>query len=374
MLAPSSTAPLRVALLSPCFWPEVRRGTERFVSELAAGLLARGQRPSLITSHPGLPSRRVEDGVPILRLPRPPIEPLLRRYLEPYLSHVPMSYLALGRGEFDVAHAVYPADALAAARWRTRPGRVAILSYMGIPDDEWLDAQRGRRAILGRAADGCDAVVVLSDHAAAALRRSLGLTAHVIAPGVDLAAFRPAAQRAPEPTIVCSAAADVPRKNVPLLLEAFTLVREQHRDARLVLSRPRAPGWAARAGVDVSAPGVQWRDLDDRAELAKAYGEAWVTALPSVDEAFGLVLVESLACGTPVVGYAHGAIPEIIDRPQIGRLFDALDPGALAQALLDCFALAADQATASSCRGRAQQFSAGRCTEAYLALYRDLLI
>ena len=43
----------RIALLSPCFWPEVRRGGERFTRELADGLLARGHHPELITSHPG---------------------------------------------------------------------------------------------------------------------------------------------------------------------------------------------------------------------------------------------------------------------------------------------------------------------------------
>ena len=361
-----------MALLSPCYWPEVRRGTERFISELAAGLLARGQRPSLITSHPGLPSRQVEDGLPIVRLPRPPIEPLLRRYFEPYLSHVPLSYVALRRDDFDVAHAVYPTDALAAVRWHKRSGRVAILSYMGIPDDHWLDAQRGRRATLRCAAEGCDAVVTLSEHAAEALQRSLGRTAHVIAPGVDLEVFRPAAQRALVPTIVCSAAADVPRKNVALLVDAFALVREHHRDARLILSRPRDPETVARAGIDVTAPGVQWRELDDRAALARVCGEAWVAVLPSVDEAFGLVLVEALACGTPVVGYAHGAIPEIIDRPQIGRTFNQLDPAVLAQTLLECLALAHEQTTAAACRSRAQQFSAELCTERYLALYREL--
>src|SRR5258708_1559062 len=71
-------------------------------------------------------------------------------------------------------------------------------------------------------------------------------------------------------------------------------------------------------GQGLDGPGVEWVDQDHRAAvMAGIYGEAWVSALPAVDEAFGLALVESLACGTPVVGYAQGGIPEILDRPGI---------------------------------------------------------
>ena len=364
---------LRIALLSPCFWPEVRRGGERFVRELADGLLERGHRPRLITSHPGWLSRSVEDGLPILRLPRPPQGRLLRRHYEPYLTHVPLTYLALHAGEFDLAHSVAPPDALAALRWRRRSGRPVVLSYLGIPDRQGLTEFRRRMQTTARAAAGADASVALSRYAADAFERWLGVRARVIHPGVSLEAFTPASQRHPAPTIVCSAAPEVPRKHVGLLVEAFQLVRREHPDARLVLNRPRDPGAAGRAGVGLDAAGVELADLDDRAALARAYGEAWVAALPSTDEAFGLVLVEALACGTPVVGHAHAAIPEVIDSPLVGRLFDRLEPEALARALLECFELASDDVTAERCRRRAAEFSTDRCVEAYIDLYRELL-
>lgn len=358
---------LRVGVLSPCFWPEVRRGTERFARELSDGLIARGHRPRLITSHPGPPSRTVEDGLPVLRLPRPPDGRLRRRLLEEHLTHVPLSYLALRAGHDDVAHALFPADALAAARWSERTGRPAVLSYMGIPDRRWLGARRGRLRALVEATRRCGATVALSHAAAAEFEHTLGVRARVIPPGVDTRAFAPGGERAEHPAIICAAAIEEPRKRVRLLVEAFELVRRERPGARLILNRPRDRA-AAPAG-----DGIELADLDDRAALAAAYRSAWVSALPSLGEAFGLVLAEALACGTPVVASRLGGMPEVIgDDDSVGRLFDGDDPEALARALLEALDLAAHPATAAACRARAELFSTERTTDAYVELYREL--
>jgi glycosyltransferase involved in cell wall biosynthesis len=243
---------------------------------------------------------------------------------------------------------------------------------MGIPDRAGLREARKRLQLMLSAIRDCDAVVALSGYAAEAFRRWLGYEARVIAPGVALDAFRPAAPRAGRPTIICSAAAQEPRKHVGLLVEAFKLVRVELPEARLVLSRPSDLGAARGIGIDVDAAGLQWRNLDDRAELARMYSEAWLAALPSANEAFGLVLVEAMACGTPVVGYDAAAIPELIDRPEIGRLFDRLDPRALADALLEGLELSRRPETADACRARAEEFSAARCARSYVELYREL--
>ena len=103
------------------------------------------------------------------------------------------------------------------------------------------------------------------------------------------------------------------------------------------------------------------------------YRRAWVSALPSVGDSFGLVLAEALACGTPVVGSRHGALPELVDRPEIGRLFSSDDPHAVAEALLEGLELAEDPATPAACRARAQDFSRERSTDAYLRLYARAL-
>jgi glycosyltransferase involved in cell wall biosynthesis len=366
-----SGEPLRVALLTPCFWPEVRRGSERFARELASGLIARGHQPRLLTSHPGPTSFSEEDGLPIVRHRRPPDGLLRRARLEDHLTHVPRSYRSLTRGDDEVAQALFVTDAVAAGRWSARTGRPSVFSYMGIPDRPGLEHRRLRAGLTRRAVHTCSAVTALSRAAAQAFRSELGVDPRVIHPGVDLAAFSPAQRRAEEPTIFCAADLREPRKRVPLLVEAFRAVRRERPGARLVLSRPGDPVAAERFQRD--HPDVELADVDDRAELARAYGEAWVSALPSEGEAFGLVLAEGLACGTPGVASHTGGMPEVIDRPEVGRLFSGGSPEDLARALIEALELAEDPGTARACVDRARVFSLDRCVESHLQLYRELL-
>jgi glycosyltransferase involved in cell wall biosynthesis len=332
---------VKVSLLNPVYWPEVRRGSERFARELADGLVAAGHEPQLITSHTGATARTVEDGLRISRMWRPPQERLRRRMYEPWLTHAALSAYELRRSQPDVAHALYPTDGAVAARW----AGPSVLSYMGLPHRASLANRRLRLRLTLEAVHGCDAVVALSETAAEHFERWLGVKARVIAPGVDLAEFTPdPAARAERPTILCTADPSEPRKRVDLLVEAFALVQREMPDAQLVLDRDRT----------VSIP--------------RANQEAWVAVLPSWGEAFGLVLLEALACGTPVVG----PNAELIDSPQVGRVFAGDDPQALAAALLEALELAADPQTAAACRARAEQFPWSATTAAYLDLYREL--
>lgn len=344
---------MKVALCHPTYWPEVRRGAERLVHDLAAGLVAAGDDVRVVTTAPR-PSTTIEAGVRVQRLFRPPGGRLERRLFEPHIQTLPLLYAALRTGDDDVIQAVQAGDAAVASRIDTP----SVYAHMGIPHRAWLTARRGRLRLV-EAAVRCDAVTALSEHARDAFACWLGVEATVIHPPVDTETFTPGGTRTEHPTIVCAADAREPRKRVDLLVEAFATVRRQHPQARLWLDRRTAT--AIAAGVE----------LVDMTDLPAIYRQAWVSALPSWGEAFGLVLAEALACGTPVVGADREGIPEVLGGDDgVGRLFDA--PEDLPKALLEALDLATDGATAARCRARAESFSLDRCVDAHRRLYAAL--
>jgi len=68
-------------------------------------------------------------------------------------------------------------------------------------------------------------------------------------------------------------------------------------------------------------------------ELASCYAHCEIFALPSKGEGFGLVYLEAMACGKPVIGGAHGGAPEVIDDGKTGYLVPHGDAVQLATAI-----------------------------------------
>ena len=368
MTAAAGVPPLRVALLNYCYWPEVRRGTERVLHDVATGLVARGHRAHIVTSHRGPPRRTLEDGVEVVRNWRPPDYPLRVRAIGDHLTHLPFSYRTLRTAQPDVAHAFYASDALASVAWARRTGRPAVMSWMGLMQAGWLSYRALRLETVTRAVYGSDALVVLSQTARDSVWRWMGVEGRIIHPGVDTRHFRPGGRRDERPTIVCAAAPEEPAKRIALLVRAFAHVRRERPSAQLILMRPRDPALAR----ELSGEGIELSDARSD-EVVDLYRRAWVSALPSVNEAFGLVVAEALACGTPAVASTGFGPAEIIDRPEVGRLFGGGDEEALARALLDALELAADPGTIEACVRRAADFSVDAATAAHERLYAELL-
>lgn len=356
---------MNVAITNPWFWPEVRRGSERLIHDLAVDLLALGHRPRLLTSHPSWrTTRSVEDGFEIVRLPRPPEDVLRFRNIQTAISHLPFLAREVRRGDDEVLHAFYPTDASVLVRDR----RPLVFSFMGIPRRDALANQRLRMAIHDLATTRADAVTVLSRAARDAMWRWLGVEAEIVAPGVDLELFSPGGERAEAPTLACAGDPGDARKRAPLLVEAFGLVRRERPDARLVLMRPKDDGLAR----SLEEGGATLVDVDSRG-VVDVFRSAWATGLASYGEAFGLVVVESLACGTPVFGPADAGVAEIVDRPEVGALFGEPEPEAVARAMLAALELAEDAGTAAACRARAEDFDTVTSARAYAALYERVL-
>lgn len=113
---------------------------------------------------------------------------------------------------------------------------------------------------------------------------------------------------------------------------------------------------------------IEWIGPVEGTAKADLLGRAAATLVPiRWDEPFGLVMIESMACGTPPIAFRRGAAPEIIDDGVSGYLVDDLD-GMIAR--IDQL----DRIDPSACRQRvADRFSVDRMIDAYLGLYRSLV-
>lgn len=155
----------------------------------------------------------------------------------------------------------------------------------------------------------------------------------MVANGVDTELFRPDPAVARDPhEVLCVGRASDPNKGVATLVEAvarlpepcfLTLVDDDPPDngAR---RRARELGIASRVRIAGRVP------VDT---LVHLYRRAAVVAVPSRFEGFGLPAVEAMACGTPVVASAAGALPEVLRAGGGGLLVEPHDPGALAEGL-----------------------------------------
>jgi glycosyltransferase involved in cell wall biosynthesis len=163
-----------------------------------------------------------------------------------------------------------------------------------------------------------------------------------------------------------------PRKNLGALLDACAGIREAGEPLPLVLVGEE--GWLAddlerrvRGQEHVRVLGPVAAD-----DLVAIYNLATVVALPSLDEGFGLPVVESMACGTPVVCSDRGALPEVAGDAAL--LVDPDDVDGIAAALISVMH---DEALRERMRqrglARSATFGWDRTAEETAAVYRSVL-
>ena len=204
---------------------------------------------------------------------------------------------------------------------------------------------------------GIDVYSGMSQLAVDYLAENYGRSDGVVVPGgVDTGAFVPAPAREPKPTILFSGVITEPRKGVPVLLEALPIVAEAEPGVELWLSGPGDPGEFLANAPAAARERTRALGLGEAKRQHERYGRAWVTCLPSIFDSFGMALIESLSCGTPLVTTTHGAPPELVQRGITGEVCRPEDPEDLARALLRAFELSRRPETVEACRVSARRF------------------
>jgi 1,2-diacylglycerol 3-alpha-glucosyltransferase/glucuronosyltransferase len=171
--------------------------------------------------------------------------------------------------------------------------------------------------------------------------------------GVDLSVFTPARR---EPRI----------QERPIFLYAGRVAIEKSLEDFLRLDLPGTK-WVvgdgpARAGLEADFPQAVFHGMKYGSELAYFYQQADAFVFPSRTDTFGLVLVEAMACGTPVAAYPVTGPIDVIRDPAVGALNEDLRAAALSALALDRGAV----------RDYAQQYSWAKATRQFLEQLRPV--
>jgi glycosyltransferase involved in cell wall biosynthesis len=164
------------------------------------------------------------------------------------------------------------------------------------------------------------------------------------------------------------------QKGCEYLLEAVPMVLAKHPRARILIigdgpERRRLELLTSRLGI---ASAVEFVGYDPNP--TRRMQSMTVLAIPSLYEPLGMVALEAMACGTPVVGSRVGGIPEVVVDGRTGLLVPPRDPEALARALLQVLGskdIAAEMGRLGQERAR-QDFNPTMIAGKYAELYRRL--
>ena len=322
--------------------PRAYGGTERFVADLAEALVARGHDVTVYATGDSRPAGHLR-----WRFGHAYWPPNPQRELE----HVTWAWGEIAGGQFDVVHINGPESLIAAER-------VPIPTVLTIHHSHSVET-----SALMRSADKVHLVAISRRQAelapelavSAVIHHGLSIRMYPAGRGAGgYAAFlgRLAPEKAPHVAIDAAAAAGVP----------------------LRLAGPswgEIPGHAAyfqesvKPRLERSGSGVTWVGEVDHPGKVALVGDARALLVPlEWEEPFGLVMIEAMLVGTPVIAFARGSAPEIIDEGVTGFLVH--DAGEMAARLAEV-----DRIDRRACRKRAlERWNADRMAEDYERLYR----
>jgi glycosyltransferase involved in cell wall biosynthesis len=255
------------------------------------------------------------------------------------LAELSCAFWIAQKRKFDLVHAHWSIPQGFIGLFLKRLGGIPCVTSLHGSDVYGLGAAllRGlnRRVILG--SDACTANSRAT--AAVAHRVSGRKDISVIPMGVNVDFFKSAHSWTNNGPNILYAGRLIEVKGVQYLIEALPRVLEMHPRAKLIIvgSGPLKSRLLELSGRLHLQNQVQFIDDVPQEELVRYYSMADVFVLPSVitdegeTEGFGVVLLEAMACGVPVIGSAIGGIPDIIEDGETGLLAQQKNPGDLAE-------------------------------------------
>lgn len=308
------------------------------------------------------------------------LRPLGQRLYHPDVVHYPYHYL--------------PVD------WAVGPGKKIVTVHGASAfSQELFDPERGEsiKRALHEGLSNLNRIVTVSEWSKAELVTHFDLPEElisVIPNGVDVQHFSP--KNALETSALLGQQFGLtspyllhlgpaqPRKNIIRTIQAFghlkTILKKQipqdKRLSELKLVLSGLPGQdTKRAQILCKDLNLQhdviWLGKIDDQHLPYLYSGAELFVFPSLYEGFGIPLLESMACNTPVVASNTSAIPEVVG--DAATLIDPLNHTDIANA---CYQLLSDKKRYQSMQQkgllRSQMYTWERCAERHMALYRDV--
>lgn len=421
---PASSAQPRIAMLSVHTCPLAMLGGKKtggmnvYVRDLSRELGRRGLPVDVFT-------RSQDDCVPhvshdlgyggrVIHVPAGPERPIPLVEVGDYLDEFVQGVLAFAAGEglrYDILHSHYWLSGLVAGRlreaWQERQGRAVpiVHTFHTLGHMKNRIAQReseraaparieGEHAVLRLA----DCIVVSTPAELAQLNWLYGADMSkvtVIPPGVDLDRFQPIAKAVAKEVVgipagdrnILFAGRIEPLKGIDTMLRAIALIQERRPEAVANVSVSIVGGdpWSDDLDEEMARLQALRRELDihdlvtflgskDQDILPYYYAAAEMVVMPSHYESFGLVALEAMASGTPVIASEVGGLAFLVRDGETGYHVPSRNPEALAEKI---YTLLADD----GCReemGRqalqhARRYAWPRVANRMLQLYGELL-
>ena len=321
---------MRIGIVCPYSW-DVPGGVQFHIRDLAEHLIGLGHEVSVLAP--------ADDDTPLPEY----VVPAGRAVPVPYngsVARLNFGFLSaarvrrwLAQGSFDVLHIHEPASPSLGllACWAAQ-GPIVATFHTSNPRSRAMVAAY---AILQAALEKISARIAVSEYARRTLVEHLGGDAVVIPNGVDVDFF---AGAEPEPswqgqTIGFIGRIDEPRKGLPVLMRALPQILAERPDTRLLVAG-RGDEREAVAGLPAEMrERVEFLGMVSDEEKARLLRSVDVYVAPNTGgESFGIILVEAMSAGAPVLASDLDAFTQVLDGGAAGELFANEDAGALAAA------------------------------------------